>query len=305
MTRGPDSAHPRVTVTDPRVTPAGSSQPPSELNCHRSVTFALRYNRLVFAAQPLLDRRQLARALKPGTTSSQENALRGLKRKGLLTEGLQVPQRRADGKVAGRASVYSSLNRDVLVLLRKGLMPDARALAKQAQRIEQLSTMKDLSAALAATHQAGGPNAAWEQVVRGHRAAMEKVVRQIERSRSRYVQQGKLGERYFGTIVALSKSVAELQTDDGQRMALPLKGLAARSLDTVGQPISFSVEDLGDGDSLLRIEPALVIGAPEDDADGLPPGVSLLDLSRIDLPGGATFEELLPEATIPVPITLS
>jgi hypothetical protein len=259
----------------------------------------------MFAAQPLVDRRQLARALKPGTTASQENALRGLKRKGLLTEGLQVPQRRADGKVAGRASVYSSLNRDVLVLIRKGLMPDARALAKQARRIEQLSTMKDLSAALAATQQAGGPDAAWEQVVRDHRAAAEKVVRQIERSRSRYVQQGKLGERYFGRIVALSKSVAELQVDDGRMMALPINGLADRSLDAIGQAISFSVEDLGDGDSLLRIEPALTIGTPDDDANGLPVGVSLLDLSRIGLPGRATFEELLPEATIPVPITLS
>jgi hypothetical protein len=259
----------------------------------------------VFAAQPLLDRRQLARALKPGTTASQENALRGLKRKGLLTDGLQITQRRADGKVAGRASVYSSLNRDVLVLLRKGLMPDAEALAKQAQRIERLSTVKDLSAALAETRQAGGPNAAWEQVVRDHQGAMEKVVCQIERSRSRYVQQGKLGERYFGTIVALTKSVAELQVDDGRMMALPIKGLADRSLDAIGQAISFSVEDLGEGDSLLRIEPALVIGTLEDDADGLPNGISLLDLSRIGLPGRATFEELLPEATIPVPITLS
>jgi hypothetical protein len=257
----------------------------------------------MFIAQPLLDREQLGRALKPGTKASQENALRGLRKKGLLTEGLQVARRGPDGRVAGRASLYSSLNRDVLVLLGKGLRPDAEQLARQALRIERMGATRDLSAAFA-ERLADGPFAAWEQVARDHQAELAKVVRQIERSRNRLVHQGKLGERWSGRVTSLAGPVAELRTEDGRRLAVPVAALAARSLDVVGGLVSFSLEDLGGGESLMRIEPALEIGVGEDTGEGLPPGVSLLDFSRIGLPGGASFEDLLPEATIPVPIAL-
>ncbi len=234
--------------------------------------------------------------------------MRRLREKGLLTEGLQSPRRRADGTVAGRDSLYASLNRDVLCLYRKGLAAEAEALAGQARRIERSAAMKELSSALAAAQrsQPADPIAAWQQVARSHGPSLEKAVRQIERARNQYVHRGQLDQRYFGWVVFLSDSLAQLETSEGQNLAVPIQELATASLDAVGKAVLVSVEHLGDGQSLFQVEPALVIDGPDDDQpDGLPPGVSLLDLSRIQLPDGKTLEELLPAATIPAPIAFS
>lgn len=260
----------------------------------------------MFTAQPLLDREQVFLVYKPGEPGAHENAFRLLKSKGFVSPGIQAVLRNTrTGRLSGRLWLYSALNRDALRLLRRGHRDEARRLAKKAELLERSQRLQRLASAYAAARSDLEPVFAWRQLTASQSSLLVQVAEATQRARNAVMHGRQPSEEFYGRVSRITASFAEVKGPGGPALVLPLSELRERSLAEIGVAVAVFIEHLGAGQSLFQTEPALVLDEGED-SDGLPDGMSRLDFSRVRLSDdGATLEELLPEATIAVPVPLS
>lgn len=178
---------------------------------------------------PVVSREVIARTFRPAGTSSVNAALKTLRTNQQLTKGVAVAARSATGgRLAGRLTLYSSLNRDAALMARLGRAADAVRLAREAHEIESSAPFDRVRVALeehlvsidrpdvisqvliAAVHEDDALKA--DVVVLTERA---------ERFRARFPELAAAETVIHASVRAIAGALAELTVDGGETIALP------------------------------------------------------------------------------------
>jgi hypothetical protein len=210
--------------------------------------------------RPFLTKQEILRAYDPAGRAS-DAAFKRLRREGVVSAGVTIRPRRS-GRIAGRLTAYSALNRDAAVAYRKDRASLARRIAKAAARVEQSSNARRF--ALLATE--GSPDEAQPTLhsVVCHVASLDRsVVDDLARKTLR-LREDDLANALTETGVTLVLGVvarildqsAELQASDGLSYSVPVSELATRGLAHQGEPVAVWMEGLGEGGLFTVLEPA-------------------------------------------------
>lgn len=244
----------------------------------------------MLAELPFTTAEDIAAEYKPGSGVTVKAALRTLRGKDVISEGLGVRPRGSGGRVSGERHLYSSLNLDAVRLHRRGDDKAARRLARRAAGLERRKETQWLAAELApvfgqhtALHDA--IQAVWSSDAR---SAARVVAEQTEAVRS--ALQATLGARTFAYIVKLHGDLADLRIEgSGRVMPMPTSDLLPNVHLMIGAGVSLRWESLGNGFTLLKAAAALEL---EDDAEELYPYERPLpsEDSRVELTGALASE---------------
>jgi hypothetical protein len=220
----------------------------------------------VLAELPFTSAEDIVAEYKPGVDVSVKGALRTLRGKEVITDGIAVRPRDAGGRVHGAHQLYSSLNLDAVRLHRRGDVRGARRLARRAAIVERRKATRLLAEALAAGFAEQRPlyDALAQLLATDVRDVVQAVTEQTEAERRDLGGKLGLGPPTFARIVKLHGAVAELQLE-GSETAIPVRhrDLSPHAALMLGAGMSLRWEPLGPGLTLLKASPALDLEAPE------------------------------------------
>lgn len=209
---------------------------------------------------------QIAAEYKPGAGVSTKAALRTLRDKQLVTQGVSRPILGAKGKLAGELHLYSSLNIDAVRMHRMGHEPAARMLVKAAGRIEQkkeaVVIADDLArqSSLAVT----GLHTAFSEMLATQAGdVLRAVTEHTERERRKISEAGGVEAPTYAKIMKLHGDIAELKLENSEAVFSFTRAelQSAMLMVLVGAVIALVREPLGPGMTLLRTSGALDLGA--------------------------------------------
>lgn len=265
---------------------------------------------------PLISKKDIVLAFKPGHAGSLDAAYRTLRDKGVVSEGIDVRPRTETGQLLGRLHLYCVLNRDAALLARRSSLAEARKLARAARRIERGKVARELANAL---EQAAGGNlpqstiqgvlgaAAGNEMMRSHLRTLTDAV-QAAREASKPLAE--VEWRVFGRVARLEADFVEVKTNDASRLFVPMINLD-ESLRRVGAALSLHWETLETGQAIYQAEPALDTEATAETprpGDELVPEFPFLQHdAEIDEDLAQRFEEFLADSDavrLPAPIAV-
>jgi hypothetical protein len=270
------------------------------------VVCATGYNERVLAELPFTIADQIAAEYKPGAGVSTKAALRTLRDKELITQGVSRPILGEKGKLAGELHFYSSLNVDVVRLHRMGYEPAARKLVQAARRIERQKETRTIADGLMARPElaATGLHTAFSEMLATKRGdVLRSVTENTERHRREIGAADGVEAPTYAKIMKLYGDVAELKLENSE-IIVPFPRselLGAMLMVLVGATIALVREQLGPGITLLRTTGALDLGAAAGPAAAYPPARPLPEHREPVVLEGV----LTAAATIPTPRRLA
>lgn len=224
------------------------------------------YNVRVLAELPFTIADQIAAEYKPGAGVSTKAALRTLRDKELITQGVSRPILGEKGKLAGELHFYSSLNVDAVRLHRMGYEPAARKLVQAARRIERQKETRTIADGLMARPELAttGLHTAFSEMLATKRGdVLRSVTEGTERHRREIGAADGVEAPTYAKIMKLHGDVAELKLENSE-FIVPFPRselLGAMLMVLVGATIALVREQLGPGITLLRTSGALDLGA--------------------------------------------
>ncbi len=210
---------------------------------------------------PFAEAAQIAAAWKPGREVVPSAALRALRNKGALSEGIDQIIRLGGGVLGGRAHLYSSLNRDAARALRSGQGDVARRLAREASTLEGSAPAR-LLAPLALGVRVPAPSAsqALAEAARSDRRVFDAI--KLLTKRTSKVRREVLGDDepqiLFGTVVQGGPGIPFMIEVDltGERLPLVTDRIWSETV-RPGFPVCVRVERSGICQLLISYEEAL------------------------------------------------
>jgi hypothetical protein len=218
---------------------------------------------MTIAAWPVVDRRQVVHAYKPGGRSAAEGPFRTLRVRKWASSGVRLT-RRAGGRLAGQMTVFSSLNVDSARLARHG-NPDAAArMARAAAELESGPEFTRLQRILSDL-----PGQDAERVIEGVlpddvpdalAQALRAIARRTEQVRSGELILTTLAEVIAGQITEVHEGYVVLVVMSGPDAMIPRWMAATAQRDTVGALLALVLDRLDDGGAVVRAVPAIDVG---------------------------------------------
>jgi hypothetical protein len=218
---------------------------------------------------PLVTRREIVREYRTASEVTEASAIRRLRAKHALSDGLTVEMRGTAGRLGGRLHFYSALNRDAARALRRHDTKLAVRLGKAAGSLERAPAMHKLVAALATV----GPVHTTAGLARALSApAMAQDVASLERD---YIKtRSQLAKAFAPTVLAghvagLDDATAFLKfPHHGSTLPMPRLLIDEAGVAQLGAAVSAIWEMLPGGRTLITIEAA--VDNPELTADDEP-----------------------------------
>jgi hypothetical protein len=237
----------------------------------------------VLAELPFTTADAIAAEYKPGARVTPKAALRTLRDKAVVSEGVRISPRDDRGRVVGARHLYSSINLDAVRLFRDGKAAEARRLAAKAQAIETSAAAARFTKELTTKLHENAP--LYEVITTNYDALLEGLTEMTRETEAVRVQ-GRVGRAVFARVVAyLEGDLAQLALEDGAgTFAMPIGDLGEWTL-RVGAGVSMRWEVLGSGMSLLKAAPAIDVEI-EQASDAYPFDRPLpAETERLSIPG--------------------
>ena len=233
---------------------------------------------------PLVTKREIAREMRLGVLRTDDAVLRTLRTNKALSKGLAGQRRAQAGRLNGTMHLYCTLNRDAARALRHKDKDLAQRLAQAATRVEALKATIVLADAIEQQSADPSPRLLAEVLARpALTTALREVDRAIiaERHALPFASRMTVASGYVTALNGLSATI--VLDDDLTPMAIPRELLREENLDEEGAVLAARWELMGDGMSLLAIEPVIDLpattspGEPLQDLYGTPWGEVLTD----------------------------
>ena len=207
---------------------------------------------------PLVTRREIAREYRPESAVTEASAIRGLRAKQVLSDGLAVEIRSVGGRLGGRLHVYSALNRDAARALRRHDLKLAVRLGKAAAALEQSPEMLRLASALAVGG-AVGSTAALARALSVPSVAKDVALLQRKHIEARtQIAQTLAPTVLAGRIAGLDATTVILKfPHHASPLTLPRLVADEAGVAALGAAVSAMWEILSGGRTLITIEPAV------------------------------------------------
>ncbi|HEV2999668.1 MAG TPA: hypothetical protein VGW75_02925 [Solirubrobacteraceae bacterium] len=218
----------------------------------------------MLAELPFATAEDIAAEYKPGVDVSVKGALRTLRAKRVVSDGIGVRPRGVGGRVSGARHVYSSLNLDAVRLYRRGDETGARRLARRAASLERRKEARRTAEELARELARGESlYPALDRLLRTDaRRFVVALTAHTEAQRRDVEETLGLGAAMFARIASLAEGeLVELRLE-GSGAALPIRhvDLSPHTTLCLGAGVSLRWEPLGHGLTLLKSDAALDLG---------------------------------------------
>jgi hypothetical protein len=245
---------------------------------------------------PLVTRHEIARDFRLADMVTETSAIRSLRTKNALSNGLTIEMRGPAGRLGGRLHLYSALNRDAARAVRRDDMKRAIRLAKAAASLERSTEAKRLANAVAAAgviSNAGGlaralsvPSIANEVAVlqQKHDKARARIAKELART------------VLVGHVSDLLDATAILSMPHHGPLTVPRVVVDEAGVGAIGAAVSVMWEVLPGGRTMITFEPAVdspdvsTTGEPLVDVYGTPWGriLTAADADKLAVVGGPT-----------------
>jgi hypothetical protein len=222
---------------------------------------------------PLVTKREIAREMRLGVLRTDDAVLRTLRMNHALSKGLSGQRRARTGRLNGAIHLYCALNRDAARALRHKDKDLAHRLAQAAGRVEALKATRTLADAIEQQSADSSPRLLAEVLARPElTTALREVDRAIiaERGGLPSASRMTVASGYVSSLSGLSATIA--LDDDLTPLAIPRELLREEDLEQEGAVLAARWELMGDGMSLLAVEPVIDLPATAS------PGEPLVDL---------------------------
>jgi hypothetical protein len=249
---------------------------------------------------PLIPQGSLTRAFRVAASPTDGAVLRRLRSHSAISDGLAHPLRDPRGRIRGSVHLYCALNRDAVYQARLGHWDEAKALAKEAARLEQRTDTAELAAEIAKSmHRPSVAELASATQASSTstkmRTTIERLTADIEKVRHR--DHNGCHSQKLGQVVRIQDDMAHIELTGATLTSVPLKLLTAKSLGHVGAWVSMDWQ-LIEGEALINVEPAV-------ETEGDPERYPFLPLSRETHPdAGAALEGMEPVVVPNIPAVI-
>ncbi|MGH3930438.1 MAG: hypothetical protein ACRDTF_10730 [Pseudonocardiaceae bacterium] len=221
---------------------------------------------MTIATWPVVDRRRVVHAYKPGEPSAAEGPFRTLREHAWASAGVRVT-RRAGGRLAGQMTVFSSLNVESARLARHG-NPDAAArVARAAAQLEAGPEFVRLQRILSDL-----PGHEAERVIDGVlpddppaalAEALKAVARRTEQLRAGELILATLAEVTAGRIAEVHEGYVVLVRVSGPAAMVPRWMAVAAGRDKVGELLALVMDKLDDASAVVDAVPAIDVAGED------------------------------------------
>ena len=240
----------------------------------------------VLTELPFITAEDIAAEYRPGAKVGVKSAMRTLRGKGIVSDGLAVRSRGQGGRMVGSGHLYSALNVDAVQLYRRGDEKGAKELAKRAAKLERRKDVKALALALGTTYSRHGVlyRAIGDLMNDETRTVVRAVAEETEAERQQLTTKFGLRVPTFGRVCELHGDLAELRLEEtGKVMHIPKADLWATDA-SLGACVALHWEPLGKGLTLLKAGAALDLDDDRKLGSTYPYSRALpADNSRVDL----------------------
>ncbi len=210
---------------------------------------------------PLVTGEEIASEYRPGGGVTAKAALRRLRERGMISEGLSKRPRTSTGRVAGALHVYSTLNLDAARAARSDETANAQRFVKAARKIERHRRTAELLSGLV---ELGGQTSLrrrfeWAAMLEPSvRASLREVAEETAAIRNRLVHGYPLAPPRLGLVTRLDDEIAELEFEGGSGpLPMPVADLVALDSAFVGAHLALRFEPFGRGQTLIKALPAI------------------------------------------------
>jgi hypothetical protein len=215
---------------------------------------------MTIAEWPVVNRRRVVHAYKPGEPSTSEGPFRTLRGHKWASSGVRVT-RRAGRRMAGQMTLFSSLNVESARLARLGNPDEAARVACAAEELEagpEFAKLRHIMSYLS------GYDA--QQVVDGVlpedapaelAEALKAVARRTEQWRKSELTLTTLAEVITGRIAEVHKGYVVLVRVGGPATMVPRWMAVAAQRDAVGSLLALVMDKLDDGRAVVEAVPAI------------------------------------------------
>lgn len=251
---------------------------------------------------PVISRELLVRVFRPGAEVTSESPFRTLRSHAWATPGVRIATRAA-GKAAGQVTIFSALNLEAARLARRGELPAAVRLAKQAASVEasrDFSVLVGLLAGLSPSLVGSVVNGVLPEGLPHAQelwSVLRKIARRTEQVRSSRQVRRSRAELLAGRISQVRASSLVLTTIDGE-CSIPRWLGSSVHREHVGDELAVLNDRLGDSSAFAVALPALDV-EPAYDAFARDPRVGVLTMSEMHRVSG---EPAPPRVLVPVAI---
>ncbi len=258
---------------------------------------------------PLVTRREIVREYRPESAVTEASAIRGLRAKHVLSDGLTVEMRGVGGRLGGRLHVsYRALNRDAARALRRHDLKLAVQLGKAAAALERSPEMRRLHSALAA----GGAVDSTAALARA--LSVPSVAKDVALLQRKHIEARTQIAKTLAPIV-LAGRIAGLDATTvvlkfphhASPLTLPRLVADEAGVAALGAAVSAMWEVLSGGRTLITIEPAVdnpelsAIEEPLADIYGTPWGRILSEADGVALGVTGSATVAIPDGIPDVP----
>jgi hypothetical protein len=213
---------------------------------------------------PIVGRRQLVQAFRPGESASREAPFRTLRSHGWATGGISVVTR-SDHRASGRFTIFSVLNVDAARLAREGEAAAAAALAKAAARLEEGAAFLRLgkllrgrrAADVSAAVEGEVPEDRWPEL----HGALRIVARETKADRARQPSTTRSAEVVTGKISESNPDFLVLLAASGLRTAVPRWLAHSAHREKVGDCLALVSDRLDDRQMVVNAVPGIDVSA--------------------------------------------
>ena len=228
------------------------------------------YNVCMRTLLPLVTKREIVREMRLGVMRTDDAVLRTLRTNHALSKGLAGQRRASAGRLNGAMHLYCSLNRDAARALRHKDKDLAQQLAQAATRVEAMKATRTLADAIEQQSADSSPRLLAEVLARPElTTALREVDRAIIAERRELPSEPRMTVA-SGRVTALNGVSATIALDDDLTpLAVPRELLREEDLDEQGAVLAARWELMGEGMSLLALEPVIDLPATDTSAEPL------------------------------------
>ncbi|GEM_PF-3024083 len=224
---------------------------------------------------PIVTKREIVRAYT-SQSKTPDSAMRTLRSKQAVSEGIEAPVRAAGGRLGGSVHVYCAINRDAARAVRLKQLELAHQLAERAGRIERSSAMRRLIERVSGTLASGTYEGLAAALSRPDLAKdLAAVSRQIAAAR-RELQSLSQTTVMHGHVTKLDDPFAFVTLDEGKvPMPVPAQMLRDRGVAAAKGTAVTAWWEYDRGELRLTVEPAVEIAGSDAKDSSDEPAVDL------------------------------